>query len=42
MSVGAVVTTIAPAADEAIRRGDTLALLGSNERLNQLDRLLAR
>ena len=38
----AVVTNIAPAADETIRRGDTLALLGSNERLNQLDQLLAR
>jgi trk system potassium uptake protein TrkA len=39
---GAVVTNIAPAADETIRRGDILALLGSNERLNQLDQLLAR
>jgi trk system potassium uptake protein len=39
---GAVVTNIAPSADETIRRGDTLALLGSNERLNQLDELLAR
>ena len=38
----AVVTNIAPAADETIRRGDILALLGSNERLNQLDQLLAR
>ena len=38
---GAVVTNIAPAADETIRPGDTLALLGSNERLNQLDQLLA-
>jgi trk system potassium uptake protein TrkA len=37
-----VVTNIAPAADETIRAGDVLALLGSNERLNQLDRLLAR
>ena len=36
------VTNIAPAADEAIRAGDVLALLGSNERLSQLDRLLAR
>jgi trk system potassium uptake protein TrkA len=36
----AIVTNIAPAADETIRRGDILALLGSNERLNQLDRLL--
>jgi trk system potassium uptake protein len=39
---GAVVTNIAPAADETIRHGDILALLGSNERLNQLDQLLAR
>jgi trk system potassium uptake protein TrkA len=39
---GAVVTNIAPAADEAILSGDVLALLGSNERLNQLDQLLAR
>jgi trk system potassium uptake protein TrkA len=39
---GAIVTNIAPAADEAIRSGDILALLGSNERLNQLDQLLAR
>ena len=35
-----VVTSIAPAADEKIRRGDVLALLGSNERLSGLDRLL--
>jgi trk system potassium uptake protein TrkA len=39
---GGIVTNIAPAADEAIRVGDVLALLGSNERLNQLDQLLAR
>jgi trk system potassium uptake protein len=39
---GAVVTNIAPAADETIRRGDILALLGSNEQLNKLDELLAR
>ncbi len=39
---GAIVTNIAPAADETIRRGDVLALLGGNERLNQLDQLLAR
>jgi trk system potassium uptake protein TrkA len=38
----AVITNIAPAADETIRPGDILALLGSNERLNQLDELLAR
>jgi trk system potassium uptake protein len=35
-----VITNIAPAADETIRSGDVLALLGSNERLNQLDQLL--
>ena len=39
---GGIVTNIAPAADERIREGDVLALLGSNERLNQLDQLLAR
>lgn len=39
---GGIVTNIAPAADETIRAGDVLALLGSNERLNQLDQLLAR
>jgi trk system potassium uptake protein TrkA len=39
---GAIVTNIAPAADEAIRAGDVLALLGSNDRLTQLDQLLAR
>jgi trk system potassium uptake protein len=38
---GAVVTNIAPAADETIRSGDILALLGSNERLSQLDQILA-
>lgn len=36
----AIVTNIAPVADEMIRSGDILALLGSNERLNQLDKLL--
>jgi trk system potassium uptake protein TrkA len=39
---GTIVTNIAPAADETIRAGDVLALLGSNERLNQLDQLLER
>jgi trk system potassium uptake protein TrkA len=39
---GGVVTNIAPSADETIRVGDILALLGSNDRLNQLDQLLAR
>ena len=38
----AIVTNIAPAADETIRPGDILALLGGNEQLNQLDQLLAR
>lgn len=38
----AVVTNIAPSADEPIRQGDVLALLGPNDRLNQLDQLLAR
>ena len=37
---GPVVTNIAPSADEAIQKSDVLALLGSNERLNQLDALL--
>jgi trk system potassium uptake protein len=39
---GAITTNIAPAADETIRHGDVLALLGSNDRMNQLDDLLAR
>jgi trk system potassium uptake protein TrkA len=39
---GGLTTNIAPAADEVIRAGDILALLGSNERLSQLDQLLAR
>ena len=34
-----IVTNIAPAADDVIQPGDVLALLGSNERLAQLDRL---
>ena len=37
---GEVSTNISPAADEVIRSGDVLALLGSNERLNRLDSLL--
>lgn len=41
-AAGALVTNIAPAADERIRRGDILALLGSNDRLAHLDALLAR
>ena len=39
---GIVATNIAPPADEPIQPGDVLALLGSNERLNRLDRLLDR
>ena len=39
---GSVQTNIAPSADEQIQAGDVLALLGSNENLGQLDRLLAR
>jgi trk system potassium uptake protein TrkA len=35
-----VVTNISPTADEVIRRGDVLAVLGSNDRLNRLDELL--
>jgi trk system potassium uptake protein TrkA len=37
---GRVVTNIAPSADEKILHGDVLALLGGNDRLNQLDQLL--
>lgn len=33
-------TNISPAAEEVIREGDVLALLGSNDRLAHLDRLL--
>jgi len=35
-------TTVAPSADETIKAGDVLALLGSNDRLGQLDTLLRR
>jgi trk system potassium uptake protein TrkA len=38
---GAEVTTVAPSAEEVIQAGDSLALLGSNERLNMLETLLA-
>jgi trk system potassium uptake protein TrkA len=38
----AEVTNIAPSADEQIQRGDVLALLGSNERLGQLESVLSR
>ena len=37
-----VETNIAPSADETIRRGDILSLLGSNVRLAELDRLLGK
>ena len=37
----AVVTNIAPSADETILPGDVLAVLGSNERIAQLEALLA-
>jgi hypothetical protein len=37
-----LVTTIVPDADEVIRPGDVLALLGSNDRLTGLDRILAQ
>ena len=39
---GGMATNIVPDADEIIRPGDVLALLGSNDRLNGLDRLLAQ
>jgi trk system potassium uptake protein TrkA len=37
---GEEVTNVAPNADDQIHAGDVLALLGSNERLSQLDKLL--
>jgi trk system potassium uptake protein TrkA len=37
---GEEVTNVAPTADDEILAGDVLALLGSNERLAQLDKLL--
>ena len=37
---GAEETTVAPGADEVVCAGDVLALLGRNERLEQLDELL--
>ena len=39
---GGMVTTIVPDADEVIRPGDVLALLGGNDRLTGLDRILAQ
>jgi trk system potassium uptake protein TrkA len=40
-SGGPEVTNVAPTADDQIEAGDVLALLGSNDRLGQLDKLLA-
>ncbi len=37
---GAEVTNVSPAADDVIEEGDVLSMLGSNERLGQLDGLL--
>jgi len=37
---GAEVTTVAPSADEVIQPGDSLALLGGNEKLGQLQAIL--
>jgi trk system potassium uptake protein TrkA len=34
------ITNVGPAADDLIEQGDVLALIGSNERLAQLDRLI--
>jgi trk system potassium uptake protein TrkA len=36
------VTNIAPGPDDVVLAGDTLALLGSNERLGQVERMLAQ
>lgn len=36
------ITNVAPAADETILDGDILSLLGDNDRLSQLDRLIGR
>ena len=41
-ATGAESTNISPAADEIIRAGDTLSLLGSNEKLSALDAMLKR
>jgi len=38
---GGVVTNVAPSADETILAGDTLAVVGSNERLSGLETLIA-
>ena len=34
------ITNVSPAANDVIEQGDVLSMLGSNERLSQLDRLL--
>ena len=39
---GVVETNIAPSADEMIHKGDSLSLLGANDRLAELDRLLKK
>jgi trk system potassium uptake protein TrkA len=39
---GAVTTNISPSADDHIDAGDVLSLLGSNERLGQLDKMLKK
>lgn len=39
---GAVTTNISPSADDRIEAADVLSLLGSNERLGQLDKLLKK
>jgi trk system potassium uptake protein TrkA len=36
------ITNVSPSADDRIQRGDILALIGANDRLSQLDRLLKR
>jgi trk system potassium uptake protein TrkA len=36
---GPIITTVSPSADEEIRAGDVLVVLGGNERLEKLDRL---
>ena len=41
-AAGAETTSIVPSADEVIRTGDALSLLGSNERLTALDAMLKR
>jgi trk system potassium uptake protein TrkA len=41
-ATGAESTNISPSADEIIQAGDTLSLLGSNERLGALDAMLKR